>query len=91
MTTKIPKKLHMIWIGDESKRPDVWMNTWREKHPDWEFRLWGNADLAQNQWTCAKQMELFRKRGEWCGVADIMRYEILHGHGRPIRSSARNS
>jgi hypothetical protein len=41
---QIPKKLHVIWVGDESKRPDHWIQTWRDKHPTWEFRLWGNTE-----------------------------------------------
>ena len=25
----IPKKLHFIWVGDEAKRPDNCIETWR--------------------------------------------------------------
>jgi hypothetical protein len=27
----IPKKLHMIWVGDEVKRPDSCIETWRRR------------------------------------------------------------
>lgn len=77
----IPKKLHMIWVGDESARPDEWISTWRTNHADWEFRLWGNADLERDTWKCRKQLNTLAKAGRWEGVADIMRYEILHRHG----------
>jgi mannosyltransferase OCH1-like enzyme len=81
MSLQIPKKLHMIWVGDGAKRPDKWISTWREKHPDWEFRLWGNDDLDSSQWINRAHMESLRQAGKWHGVSDLMRYEILHHHG----------
>jgi hypothetical protein len=37
----IPRIIHVIWIGDERKRQDHNIATWRDNHPAWEFRLWG--------------------------------------------------
>ena len=34
----IPKKLHIIWVGDESKRPDNCIQTWIDKNPAWTVR-----------------------------------------------------
>lgn len=77
----IPKKLHIIWIGDESRRPDEWIQTWKDNHPTWEFKLWGNAEYDSAPWRCKKQMDILRAAKVWEGVADIMRYEILFRHG----------
>lgn len=77
----IPQKIHVIWVGDESKRPDQWISIWRDNHPTWEFRLWGNAELERQSWRSKKQIEIFRNSGHWEGVADLMRYEILFEHG----------
>ena len=77
----IPKNMHLIWVGDQSLRPDAWIQTWRDHHPGWDFRLWGNDDYRSLPWSCKQQMDLFAARGEWCGVADIMRYQILNEHG----------
>lgn len=44
----IPSKLHMIWVGDEAKRPDSCIETWRQNHPAWEFRLWGEMPSDQS-------------------------------------------
>jgi mannosyltransferase OCH1-like enzyme len=77
----IPKKIHVIWVGDEKKRPDHYISTWRDNHPSWEFRLWGNAELDRLSWRSKKQIEIFRTAGQWEGVADLMRYEILCEHG----------
>jgi len=78
--TMIPKIFHFIWVGDESRRPDNCIDTWREAHPDWEFRLWGNAELEGNPWVNASHMAAMRER-ELNGVADMMRWEILDAHG----------
>jgi mannosyltransferase OCH1-like enzyme len=77
----IPKKLHLIWVGDEAKLPRRSIESWKEKHPGWEFRLWGNAELDGISWKARRQIELFRASGHWEGIADLMRYEILYEHG----------
>ena len=41
----IPKLFHFIWVGDDGKRPDNCIRTWIDRHPGWEFRLWGNDEL----------------------------------------------
>lgn len=76
----IPKRLHIIWVGDESKRPDNCIETWRAMHPDWEFRLWGNQDFAATAWANRAHMDAMWGR-ELNGVADMMRWEILYRHG----------
>lgn len=76
----IPKILHFIWVGDETKCPVNCIDTWREKHPDWEIRLWGNAELGQTNWINYAHMNAMAAR-EFNGVADMMRWEILYTHG----------
>ena len=77
----IPRKLHIVWVGDESKRPDNCIQTWINKNPGWDIKVWGNRELADNAWRNAKHMQTFAQRQELCGVADLMRYEILYEHG----------
>lgn len=81
MTPIIPKKLHLIWVGDDKRRPDRWIDSWRTNHPDWSFRLWGNAELESTPWVCSRQIKSLAAAGRWEGVADVMRYEILSKHG----------
>jgi mannosyltransferase OCH1-like enzyme len=76
----IPKIFHFIWVGDESKRPDNCIETWLKAHPDWEARLWGNAELEGLPWVNRDHMMAMRPR-ELNGVADMLRWEILHAHG----------
>ena len=76
----IPKKLHFIWVGDEAKRPDNCIDTWRQLNPGWEITLWGNDALREREWiNAAHMMEMFEI--ELNGVADMMRWEILYGEG----------
>lgn len=72
--------MHQIWVGPLPP-PEKWMRTWREMHPDWEYRLWGNEDLANGEWRNKAHMDFYAARGIWSGVADLMRYEILYRHG----------
>jgi len=76
----IPKIIHVIWIGDESKRPDNCIQTWVEKNPSFYVHVWGNQAFASKKWINAHHMrEMFGK--ELNGVADMMRYEILNTVG----------
>jgi len=76
----IPKLLHFIWVGDDAKRPDNCMASWRTLHPDWNFILWGNAEFEGLDWVNRRHMTAMYNR-ELNGVADMMRWEILHAHG----------
>lgn len=76
----IPKILHVIWIGDESKRPDNCIGTWVQHNPDWTINVWGNADLTEYGWHNAAHMRAMAAR-ELNGVADMMRWEILYNEG----------
>lgn len=76
----IPKILHIIWVGDESKRPDNCIQTWKDLNPDWTVRIWGNNELACQEWINYPHMsEMYGK--ELNGVADLMRWEILYNEG----------
>ena len=43
----IPKKLHYIWLGKNSKPNlmDICINSWREKLPDYEIIEWNEDNL----------------------------------------------
>jgi mannosyltransferase OCH1-like enzyme len=76
---KIPKILHQIWIGPLAA-PSNLMATWREKHPEFEYILWNEAEIEKRglQFECEKQIEII---GEINGKADIIRWEILYKYG----------
>ena len=72
----IPKIIHQIWIGDQSKRPSEMMKTWQDMNPDWEYMLWTDDNLPQ----IANRVQ-FDAMKELAGKADILRYELLQEHG----------
>lgn len=80
--TCIPRKLHFIWVGDESLRPDAYIETWRQQHPDYEVRIWGNREWKDLNWINREHMDRISllDRG-LAGVADLMRWEILLSEG----------
>lgn len=76
----IPKLLHIIWVGDEARRPNRAIQTWKDHHPDWTVRVWGNEDLISTPWINQGHISAMARQ-EWNGVADMMRWEILFRHG----------
>lgn len=76
----VPKILHFVWVGDKSKRPDGCIESWRRLNPDYEVIVWGNDALVETDWVNKAHMsDMFDH--ELCGVADLMRYEILYACG----------
>lgn len=75
----IPKIIHQIWIGP-NPCPINMMNTWKEKHPDFEYILWNEEEFKKRnmKFKCRKRIV---EMEEWCGKADIMRLEILYKYG----------
>lgn len=77
----IPKTIHVVWIGDEEKRPNDCIDTWINKNPTWKVKIWGNEQYKNNSWINKACMEKLWAAGSLHGVADLMRYEILFNEG----------
>ena len=75
----IPRILHQIWIGPKPA-PIHLMDTWRDKHPDFEYIRWSESELVKRGFVseCAEQIDAMP---EINGKADIYRWEILHKYG----------
>lgn len=76
----IPKELSHIWIGPYPA-PNKWMQTWKDKHPEWNYTLYDNKFLKEFDFKTHKQIKEYWKRGQFAGVADLMRLEILYEWG----------
>lgn len=63
------------------------MQTWQEHHPDWPYQLYDNEFLFSRRWRHQELILEFYKRGEYAGVADLMRYQLLHEKGGLIASA----
>lgn len=76
----IPKKLHLVWIGEDGARPDAAIDTWRQANPEWDLRVWGNADLSAGEWANRDHLKAMLTY-DLDGVMTLMRYEILLAEG----------
>lgn len=78
---QIPRKLHVIWVGQQNRVPRDCIESWRAQHPGWSFKVWNDRDLNTVSWENAEHIRTFQKIGKWPAVADLMRYEILYREG----------
>jgi len=69
-----------IWIGPKPQ-PSKWMQTWRDKHPSWEYSVFTDSMYKARQWKNQHLMDAYYKQGRFSGVADLMRYELLYELG----------
>ena len=76
----VPKLLHQISVGP-NRPPVEWFQTWKDHHPEWNYRLWTNRDLHQQFWSNREHIGRYMMQGRYNGVADLMRYEILWRYG----------
>ena len=87
----IPRIIHQIWIGPKPA-PTKFMDTWKDKHPDFEYIRWTENEMKKRGFVSNCQNRIDEME-ELCGKADIIRWEILYKfvnkHG-PVVIHARN-
>ena len=76
----IEKKMTHIWIGPKDP-PIQWMNTWKEKHPDWQYTVFTNDQLHDRSWHNQHLIDEYYQREKYNGVSDLIRYELLYERG----------
>jgi mannosyltransferase OCH1-like enzyme len=80
--SKIPRSLHMIWVG-ENKAPE-YVNTyflqWKELMPEWSIILWENKDITTQHFP-QEIVDLISWTNKGAQKADIMRYFIIEKYG----------
>jgi mannosyltransferase OCH1-like enzyme len=76
---KIPKILHQIWLGGPI--PNGYLpliEKWKNNHPDWEFRLWGDEDIKEFD---LDKDEIYNKISNLGSKSDVLRYHIVNKYG----------
>lgn len=76
----IPKNMIHIWIGPKLP-PLQWMNTWKNKHPTWHYRIFDNQELESRKFINQHLINEYMRRKKYPGVADLIRYELLYEEG----------
>lgn len=76
----IPNNMIHIWIGPK-QAPLKWMNSWKQKHSSWNYRVFDNAELDNTKFYNQHLIDEYIKREKYNGVADLIRYELLYKEG----------
>lgn len=69
-----------IWVGPRPA-PVKWLNTWKEKHPDWNYYIFTDEMLKSRTFQNQHLINEYYNRGKFNGVADLVRYELLYEQG----------
>ncbi len=75
----IPKRIHQIWLGDQSRQPVELMESIRLMNPDWEYWVWTDDNIPSD----LKLLDRLHAVPEYeqPAKADLLRYEILYRYG----------
>jgi len=78
MIKSIPKIIHYIWMGDQSKLEKYSQNieTWKIKNPDYNLILWDETQFLKYD-----NAKFYIDRGYFSQASDLMRFSILKDHG----------
>lgn len=77
--SRIPKIIHQIWLG--SPIPEKFAKlaeSWKKFHPDWEYKLWTDADIPNLHLQHEDKFYLTHNYGQ---KSDILRHELLFKFG----------
>ncbi len=78
-TGTIPRIIHQIWLsGPLPEKYERFQRSWQQHHPDWQYRLWTDADVESFG---LKNKAAFDAARNWGQKSDIFRYEILQRYG----------
>jgi len=76
---RIPKIIHHIWLGSPfPEKYEQLRETWKQHHPDWEFILWTDEDVAA---LGLENQTQYDETPNYGVKSDIVRYEILYRFG----------
>jgi len=75
----IPRIIHQIWLGSSfPERYKKFQASWKKFHPDWEYKLWTDADVKDFKLINQKAYDQGKNYAE---KSNIFRYEILDRFG----------
>lgn len=76
----IPKVIHYCWFGGNPlpKELQDYIDTWKEKCPDYEIKCWNesNYDYTKNEY-----MKQAFEKGKWGFVSDYVGYDVVYKYG----------
>lgn len=81
-TDRIPRRVHVMWVGGEPPRV-FWRSVerWRDALPDWEVHAWTDDEVRAVPVLGALLDEALAEGIEARGIADILRVYLVALHG----------
>lgn len=79
----IPKIIHQVWIGPRTL-PEYCkhhMQTWKDLHPDYEFKFWDNNNLPKLPDKAQAQFDRYGSMEKWAFQCDVLRMHIVNTFG----------
>lgn len=79
----ICKNIHQIWIGDQlPDKYNVWIDTTKQHHPEWNYKLWTGSDITQliND-TFPEMLSVYNEYKYTIQRCDVARLFILYKFG----------
>lgn len=80
MESKIPKKIHYVWVGGKEKPKDIkkCMESWKRYLKDYEIIEWNENNFDINSHHFTKEAYKAKK---WAYVSDYIRAYVLYNEG----------
>ena len=75
----IPKIIHYCWFGEKQipKTDKICIQSWKQKFPDWEFKLWNESNFTeQNEF-----LETMKILNKWGLYSEYVRFWALKKYG----------
>jgi len=57
----IDRIIHQIWIGP-TPPPQKWLDTWTDKNPNWQYKLWDNEAVLGRKWKNQRIIDFYVDR-----------------------------
>jgi len=81
--SSIPRILHWVWVGGGGSIPDKfhgYMQTWRDRHADWQFIVWTDELIT---WELRNEALVYQA-DSYAGIAVLNRSRVPGFHARSL-------
>jgi mannosyltransferase OCH1-like enzyme len=83
---RIPKIIHQIWLGSPfPEKYRSWQESWKKYHPDWEYRLWTDADIeklnALGNFFIGDTYTFYQEATNYGEKSDILKILLIYYYG----------
>lgn len=73
---KIPKIIHIVWLGKNTHPYSEFLEKWRALHPDWEVKLWDDRYIE-----LSPRKDIIKSLKHFSAKSNIIRLELIGRYG----------